>query len=138
MRYIGLDFGTTLVGVAVSDEAGSFAFPRTSLKNDDMLVRSLSELAQKEHAAGFVMGDTRSNGHANPITLPAEAFAAKLSEVSGLPVARVREDWSSFEAKRFAPEEKQHDDSAAAAIILQRFLDTRLSTPGTNTDDSLS
>jgi putative Holliday junction resolvase len=124
MRYIGLDFGTTLVGVAVSDEAGSFAFPRTSLKNDDMLLRALSELAQKENAAGFVMGDTRTNGHPNPITLSAEAFATKLTEISGLPVERVREDWSSFEARRFAPEEKQHDDSAAAAIILQRFLDT--------------
>lgn len=124
MRYIGIDYGTTNVGVAVSDAGGAFAFPRATLRNDGALIGALAALARTEKADAFVMGDTKAqSGADNDFTARAESFAQKLAEQTTLTVHRVREDWSSFEAKRFAPEGSAHDDSAAAAIILQRFLD---------------
>lgn len=126
MRYIGIDYGTTNVGVAVSDADGSFAFPRATLRNDGALISALASLARTEQAAAFVMGDTKTqSGVGNDFTARAETFAQKLAEQTALVVHRAREDWSSFEAKRFAPEGTMHDDSAAAAIILQRFLDAQ-------------
>lgn len=124
MRYIGIDYGTRQVGVAVSDPAGAFAFPRTTLENDAKLVGALCGLARDEEAAAFVLGDTRAlSGGENPVTAAADAFAKRLESECGLPVHRMREAWSSAEAMRYAPAGKRHDDSAAAAIILQRFLD---------------
>lgn len=126
MRYLGVDYGAKRVGVAVSDDAGTIAFPRTTLPNDDKLLSQLSALINSEKIGGIVVGDTRSHGGKdNPVTAGAEAFVAALQAAAGLPVERVWEMWSSIEASRYAPEGRGHDDASAAAVILQRFLDTR-------------
>lgn len=126
MRYLGLDYGGKRIGIAVSDETGSFAFPRETIPNDAHALPLLIEFARHENAGTFVVGDTLSlNGERNVITPQAERFVDALRKESGLAVVSVREAWSSQEAARFAPAGRKHDDSAAAAIILQRFLDTR-------------
>lgn len=125
MRYLGLDYGGKRIGIAISDTSGAFAFPRETIPNDANAIPALVELARKEGASAFVVGDTLSlGGEKNKITPQAEVFAAALAQASGLAVTPVREAWSSQEAARFAPAGKRHDDAAAAAIILQRFLDT--------------
>lgn len=124
MRYLGIDYGAKRVGLAISDVAGGFAFPKGDLPNDSSLVGELIMLATKEHVDAFVIGDTRTlYGAANPVTARSDEFASALASASKLPVHRVGEAWSSAEAMRYAPAGKRHDDSAAAAIILQRFLD---------------
>jgi putative Holliday junction resolvase len=124
MRYLGIDYGAKRVGIAISDEGGGFAFPKGELRNDASLIAALVSLAQKEGAAAFVVGDTRTlEGAANVVTARSDEFAAALAAATNLPVHRVREAWSSAEAMRYAPAGKRHDDSAAAAILLQRFLD---------------
>ena len=129
MKYLGIDYGSRRVGVAVSDAEGTIAFPRTTLANDDQLFARLREVIEKEHIGMLVVGDTRSHGGAdNPVTPEAEAFVATLERETKLPVERVWEMWSSIEASRYAPEGKEHDDAAAAAIILQRYLDIRSGT----------
>ena len=126
MRYLGIDYGTKHIGIAVSDDAGSFAFPRKIILNDAKLFDSLLRVIESERAGEIVIGDTLTlNGGANAITGEADAFAEKVKEHMGIPVHRIREAWSSQEATRYAPQGKRHDDSAAAAIILQRFLDQR-------------
>jgi RNase H-fold protein (predicted Holliday junction resolvase) len=63
-------------------------------------------------------------GAANILTEQCERFGKLLETRSKVSVSFVREAWSSFEAARFAPDQKKRDD-AAAAIILQRFLDAK-------------
>lgn len=126
MKYLGIDYGAKRVGIAVSDAAGTIAFPRTTFANNDQLLAQLREVIEKERVEILVVGDTRSHGGAdNPVTSEAEAFVAMLEREIKLPVERVWEMWSSIEASRYAPEGKAHDDSAAAAVILQRYLDMR-------------
>jgi len=126
MRYLGLDYGEKRIGIAISDISGAFAFPRETIPNDAKAILALVAFAKKEGAGAFVVGDTLSlGGEKNKITPQADAFVAALAQASGLSVTPVREAWSSQEAARFAPAGKRHDDAAAAAIILQRFLDTR-------------
>lgn len=125
MRYIGVDFGAKRVGLAVSDERGQFAFPLETVPNDAGLITHIAALAKERQAGVIVVGDTRTfGGGANPITADADRFAAALLE-AGLPVERMWEAGSSVEASRYAPPGSEHDDAAAAAIILQRFLDAR-------------
>lgn len=126
MRYLGVDYGTKRVGVALSDEAGAFAFPHGTLIRDEKILENIGSIARREKVEAIVVGDARAlSGAANELTPEAESFARELEARTRLPVFRAREAWSSREAARFAPKGKKHDDSAAAAIILQRFLDTR-------------
>lgn len=126
MRLLGIDYGQKRVGIAVSDERGAFAFPRTTIENTPALLDSIVDIVQKEHVEAIALGDARSfSGTENPITAEVEAFAEKLKTATGLRVDLVWEAGSSVEASRFAPEDRGHDDAAAAAIILQRYLDTR-------------
>jgi putative holliday junction resolvase len=125
MKYLGIDFGTKRLGIAISDTAGAFAFPRDVLLNDSKVFDGLQKLAAEEGIGGIVMGDTLTlNGGKNQITHAADIFAQEVTERLKIPVHRVREAWSSQEADRYAPQGRKHNDSSAAAIILQRFLDT--------------
>lgn len=123
MKYLGVDYGEKRVGIAVSDAAGSIAFPRETLANE-RLVAQLVECAAREGADAFVVGDTRaSGGRENAVTAQVDDLMRELAQASGKPVHAASELHSSIEASRYAPEGKTHDDAAAAAVILQRFLD---------------
>lgn len=124
MRYLGVDYGAKRTGIALSDPAGSFAFPKEVLATDARLPARVAAIARGAGAEAIVVGDSRAfSGEANTVTAEVDRFADKLGAAAGIPVHRAREAWSSMEASRFAPPGKEHDDSAAAAIILQRFLD---------------
>ncbi|HTR18483.1 MAG TPA: Holliday junction resolvase RuvX [Candidatus Paceibacterota bacterium] len=128
MKYLGVDYGSKRVGVAVSDERGTIAFPRATLANDKELLTRLVRTAQEERVEAIVVGDTRSHGGGeNPVTPEAERFMEVLARETGLPLSRGFEVFSSIEASRHAPKGKEHDDAAAAALILQRFLDMNAS-----------
>ena len=124
MRYLGIDYGTKRVGIALSDEAGSFAFPHATLHVDDALIEAIVQIVRRERVGAIVLGDSLAlSGARNAMTDTVEQFARELEERIVLPVHLTREAWSSQEAARFAPKGKKHEDSSAAAIILQRYLD---------------
>ncbi len=124
MRYLGIDYGRKRLGIAISDEAGGFAFPKRTIPNDKDAFGLIETIIANEKIGAIVVGDTRAaNGGENPVTFEADRFVERLVDVVQLPMHRAWEAWSSVEARRFSPD--GHDDSAAAAIILQRFLDMR-------------
>ncbi len=126
MRYLGIDYGAKRVGVAVSSEG--IAFPRAVLENNTTLFPALLEIIAKEKISAIVVGDARAfGGGENPVTKDVDAFIGKLKKETNVPVIPAWEAGSSVEASRYAPEGRPHDDSAAAAIILQRYLDMRSS-----------
>ena len=126
MRYLGVDYGSQLIGLSVSDEKGEFAFPLGSIRNDTTRIAEIKMIVDEKKIGGIVVGDTLSDtGGRNQVTNDADRFIEELSVLT-IPVSRMREAWSTFEAARFAPEGKKHDDAAAAAIILQRYLETKV------------
>jgi putative Holliday junction resolvase len=128
MKYIAIDYGAKRVGTAASDESGMIAFPRRTLANDGRLLDALASLASSERADVLVVGDTRTHGGAeNAVTKEAEIFMNALAERTGKKVIPAFEVFSSVEASRYAPKGVEHNDEAAAAIILQRFLDMHTS-----------
>ena len=122
MKYVGIDYGTKKVGIALSSDDGSFAFPREIVPTDDLL-EYLQALIKEEEIQGFVIGQSlASNGQGNDIAERVQALGKKIEEKTTKPVFFVREDFSSVEAHRYQTKKGDRDDSAAA-IILQRFLD---------------
>ncbi len=127
MRYLCVDYGEKRIGLAISSE--DIAFPRGVIENDAGLFDTLAEIIVKEKVSAIVVGDTRSfGGLENPITKEAETFVDRLRVGTGLPVVLAVEAGSSVEALRYAPSDQKHDD-AAAAFILQRYLDMSVSFP---------
>lgn len=124
MRYLGIDYGQKRVGVAISDEAGTMAFPRAILDNDSTLLGKLVSDIAEQNVQCVVVGDALSYaGVRNPVTNDVDDFIEMLTRELKIPVERSFEAGSSIEASRYAPEGDTHNDAVAAAIILQRFLD---------------
>ncbi len=125
MRYLGIDYGGKRIGLALSDEGGVFAFPHATIPNNEKVVQMLAALIAEKHVGAIAMGDTHAtHDQPNDVTAEARAFAEVVERETGLSVTMVPEAWSTREAGRFAPVGKEHDDSAAAAVILQRYLDS--------------
>lgn len=124
MRYLGIDYGSKKIGLAVSDEGGSFAFPFLIFKNlsKEDSVEKIIEIIKDKKIEAIVIGESLNlKGEENKILKDAKSFAEKLKEVTGLEIAFEKEWFSTIEARRF---QDRHDaDDSAAAIILQRFLD---------------
>ena len=141
MRIVGLDVGLRRIGVAISDATGTLARPLgvlTRAASDVDAVRLAADeiarlAAEEDGVASIVVGlPRRLDGTPNELTPRVQAFAEQLQAASGLPVVLQDERLSSREAEsRLALREKDWRarkkklDAAAAAIILQDYLDGR-------------
>lgn len=129
MKYLGVDYGAKRVGLALSDATGVIAFPLETVANDDALLPRILNIVEEKRVGSIVVGDTRAFGGAeNTITEEMERFVTALAS-SGAKVERAWEAGSSIEASRYAPEGESHNDAAAAAVILQRYIDMHSSAP---------
>jgi len=138
---VGLDIGRRRIGVAISDATGTLARPVGVLSRGgadaDALRLVADEIArlgaEEDGVAAIVLGlPRRLDGSPNEMTPLVHTFADQLRTASGLPVVLQDERLSSREAEsRLAIREKDWRarkkklDAAAAAIILQDYLDSR-------------
>jgi putative Holliday junction resolvase len=143
MRVAAIDLGAVRVGLALSDELGWMAHPRPPLdgrKKDALLVR-LAELAKEECLGRFLVGlPVRLDGREGPEARRARAFATALQASTGLPVEMLDERWTTREAASRlraggtrSKEGRGRIDGAAAAIMLQSWLDAHRETDGHST-----
>jgi putative Holliday junction resolvase len=136
MRVAAIDYGKVRVGVAVSDELGMLAHPRPYLdgKSLKLLLQALVELAKQEGIGHFLVGlPRRLDGSDSPSTRRARQFARALYEASALPVELIDEWLSTRQAQSQLREQgvdakssREKIDSAAAAVLLQSWLDSPL------------
>lgn len=123
MKYLGIDYGKKRIGLAVSDESGSFAFPRETVVNDVRTLPKIVELIRELHIEAVVVGiPETASGLTNSVEDDIRAFSATLEMMTGLLILFQDERFTSIEASRYAPKE-QKDDAVSAALILQRYLD---------------
>lgn len=133
MKYLGIDYGTKRIGVAVSDDTGSLAFPLGVIKAGQGALEEVASLARENGVGMIVIGESRDNkGQANEVMENIEQFKKDIRELTGLPVEYEREYFTStMAARQFAPTEKSRKanpshanlDASAAALILQSYLD---------------
>ena len=122
MKYLGIDYGTKRLGIAISDEEGRVAFPKTTFPNTPSVADEIISLLEKERITHVVLGEPNTvQGGKNPLQERISALQKKLEE-RGMKVSLEAEMWSSIEARRFQGK-KESNDASAAAIILQRFLE---------------
>ncbi len=139
MRVLAIDLGRRRVGMAISDPTRTLARPHSTLSVDgknvvDCVVEAITAIASEDDGLSeIVVGwPTRLNGEASEQTVAVGKFIDALRLRTTLPITTEGEQLSSREAEsRLAVGEKDWRkrkmklDAAAAAVILQDFLDRR-------------
>lgn len=137
-RAIGIDVGRRRIGVAISDVTRTLARPLMTLRvasADDGVARVAQEVtrlvSEPDGVSTVVVGlPVRLDGSRSSQTSQVEAFIAELQPKIAVPIVTIDERLSSVEAEsRIAVRikdwrvRKQKLDAAAAAVILQDYLD---------------
>ncbi len=133
---LAFDFGFRRIGLAAGDTLTGTAAPRPAVPvhqqgpDWDAIAREIRNLGPKL----LVVGEPyNADGTPGALTGATRRFAAELERRFSLPVSLVDERWSSLEAsaalkaRRTSGERKRRVrkediDSAAAAVILERWL----------------
>lgn len=132
-RVAGVDLGAVRVGLAVSDDLGLMAHPRPHRDGRDLLrlAHALRDWAAEEQVGRFVVGLPRTlDGREGPAARRARRFAELLARVAAREVV-LHDEWlTTREAQARLREQgvharaaRQKIDSAAAAVLLQSWLD---------------
>ncbi len=142
MKFLGVDYGTKRIGIAISDENNTLAFPKEIVPNDTNTFERLTKIVEKERISEIVVGESVDfSGKLNALSGRIEVFILELKEKFKLPVHKQKEFLTSVEARRSKDNKSElsssqaHSkvkqiksgrvDAKAAALILQRYLDKR-------------
>jgi len=134
-RFIGIDFGMSKVGLAISDPSKIISMPLKVLryKNLKNLIEDLQVIATENNVDTFVVGyPLNMNNEKNEMTSLIDNFKDELIDI-GFKVFLQDERLSSESAKKIMHEQniktgnnKEQIDLIASTIILQSFLDKGL------------
>jgi putative holliday junction resolvase len=147
MRIVALDPGLRRTGVALSDPSGLIATPHgvirgTSLRTQwpelTLLLRRLID--DDDGLAAIVVGvPRRLDGTPTDMTAQAQALAERLRQKFAVPVVARDERLTSVEAEQLLAirerdwrKRKDKLDAAAAAVLLQEYLDDPAARPARN------
>ena len=125
MRFLGIDYGAKRIGLAISDERQTLAFPKEILPNDKNIFEKIAEILREENITEVVIGESLDfSGKPNKISGATENFITEFEEKFKLPVHKQKEFLTTVEARRYQ-ENNNSVDASAAALILQRYLDKK-------------
>lgn len=139
MRVLGIDYGDRRIGLALSDATGLLARPWKTIERRGAIAEVAAALAREIAAlrvepdglTAVVVGwPRRLSGEPTHETAAATALAERLRATVDLPVTLQDERLSSHEAdaalarrEKDWRKRKPQLDAAAAAVILQDYLD---------------
>lgn len=141
MRYLGIDYGTKRIGLALSDESAKFAFPHSAISNLTScdVVNKIKQICMEKGVKKIILGRPELFKVTDNKTVEKiEAFKEILEKEIGLLVIFQNEALTTQEARRSLSEKNtKHQaspgprkktasvDASAAALILQAYLDRK-------------
>jgi putative Holliday junction resolvase len=139
MKHLGIDFGTKRIGIALSDEQGTIAFPKEILQNSKNLIHDILTIITQENIGKIVVGKSiDQQGNRNSVMDQIDLFIQELQKNTDIPVFLQDEQFTSHFSKSFdftksiekpisrsrtKKVKNTSHDAQAAAMILQRFLE---------------
>lgn len=135
MRVLAIDHGTKRMGIALSDPSGMIALPLEFIPAEPFapFLERLKELILEKEVDMILVGMPRNmDGSYGPAAAKVQEFVAVLKETIAIPIKTWDERLTSAQANRMLvqadvrrKDRKEKVDKAAAAILLQSFLDSR-------------
>jgi putative Holliday junction resolvase len=134
-RILGLDFGSSRIGAAVSDPLGITAQPLTAIRRqgDSRDIEAIGELVREYEVGTVVIGlPLHLTGEEGTQAKKARLFGEKIRERLGIPVETWDERMTTVQAERHLIasgvrriKRKEIRDSLSAVFLLQSALDSR-------------
>ncbi len=132
--YLGFDFGSKKIGVAVGQRVTRTASPLETIRSEKKTVRwqAIDRLVAAWRPAALIVGiAVQEDGSDNPVTPLMRKFCRQLEARYCLPVHTVDERLTSMESRRLLFDELKlrardvhaYNDQVAARLILQSWLD---------------
>ncbi|HEX8992794.1 MAG TPA: Holliday junction resolvase RuvX [Anaerolineales bacterium] len=135
MRVLGVDHGEKRIGLAISDATGMIARPLSVIEHISRAVDAaqVAAAAADHEAELIVIGQSfDEEGRANLAGRRAGRFAEALKTQTALRIVLWDESMSTADAREFRREagtsrkkRRGHLDEAAAAVLLQSYLDAQ-------------
>jgi putative Holliday junction resolvase len=135
LRVLALDVGEKRIGVALGDPTGLLASPLTTISRtgESADVDEVLRLARQHEVSEIIVGLPLSmSGAVGPQAKLVSGFTDVLADRVDVPVKSVDERLSTVEAERLLREsgvkpsrDRARVDAAAAAVILQSYLDSK-------------
>lgn len=124
MRYLGIDYGDARIGIAISDEEGSFAFPREVISSEwQVASKKIKELIAEENIKTIIVGLPQNfKGDDTQQTKKVREFAERLKKELGVEVVFENEVLTSRQIEKTGASTKAMIDASSAALILQQHL----------------
>lgn len=123
IKYMGIDFGSKRIGLSVSDDTATVAFPYKTIQNSPKSIQEILEIISAERIVKVVIGESKDKDMKdNPIMELIHSFKKNLEE-KGIEVEFHNEFFSSAQVISSMGEQNKSIDASAAAVILQSYLD---------------
>lgn len=128
-RIMGIDWGATRIGVAVSDPTRDFVFARPMVRGGADAIKQIITIATDDDVVGIVVGlPLRMDGTDSDTTVAVRAFVSELGKHTNLPICMIDETLTSSAAaeqmgKMTRRDVKEKLDSQSAVIILENAID---------------
>ena len=143
MRVLGVDWGEARIGLAVSDETGTIASPYKVIPNDGDAAKAVVNAAAVTGAEEIVVGYPLTlTGAEGPAAERVQNFARDVQSRVSVPIKLVDERFTTKAAEEklraagaSSERIKKTADAAAAALILQTYLDVSKKTPANDLTD---
>lgn len=128
---LGLDVGEKRIGVALADSGIRIAVAHTTLSVDGHELEAITQFVKEYHVQTMVIGYPRNqSGEPTAQTTFVEAFAQKLKDIPATIVFQDESLTSVIAEERLKAQGKLYEkgdiDAAAAAIILQDYIEARI------------
>ncbi len=142
MKHLGIDYGTKRIGLAISNNEGTLAFPKKTISNSQDTIQDVLDIIEYESIEKIIIGKSLDAwGNTNMVQREIDSFIKKLTYdlEDGIEIIEQDERGSSIAADahlygkgNIANEKwtgknnalkRAHNDANAAMVILQRYLD---------------
>ena len=137
MKILAIDYGTKQIGIAVSNSAGTIAFPHSIIKNDRLLFTALRDIIHTENVEKIIVGKPEYNTQTE-FYKSVEKFILDLEKTLPMPIETVDELLTSESAHKASlqkqakagrkktsstttPQQKNRHD-LAAVLILENYI----------------
>ncbi len=134
-RLLGIDYGTVRIGLAMCDESQRWVTPLDTYhrRNSRLDEKFLSDLVEREHVCGIVMGlPIHSDGAESQKSREVRDFQLWLARFIDAPCVFQDERFTTAEAQRLLraaglnhEQRKKRVDRLAAHLILEHYLESR-------------
>lgn len=125
MHFLGIDYGTARTGFAVGDDITGIAFPRDVVAGGEKAVLEfIASTIKEENIGAIVLGLPKTLAQKkSDSTRAVRAFAEKLKATFPDMPVHFQDEVFSTKAIQQGTVAKDKIDAAAAALILQSYLD---------------